>query len=135
MVKQYQAIGERGNPLQEVEQNFISDRESIVNAGLNQTNKQPQANPTVTFTVKACENNPGKKPAVEKRPYNKILNWEKCPYCTFKPKTYHSYHKHVKISPKGCKIRQYRILKWLEILIFMCQQLVTNAEKKTFALH
>ena len=106
LVKQYQAIGECGNPLQEVEQNFRPGRDSIVNAGFNQTNKQPQANPTVTSTVKAYENNPEKKPAVEKRPYNKILNWEKCPYCTFKPKTYHSYRNHVS---SNCKNKPKRL--------------------------
>ena len=77
-------------PPQEVEQNFSPDRDSIVNAGLNQTNKQPQANPTVKFTVKACENIDGKKPVV-KRP-----QWQEgCPYCTAMPKSYNLYRKHV----------------------------------------
>ena len=55
---QPQAIGECQNPLREVEQNFSPERHSGVNPGLRQTNKQPQPIPTVTFTVKAGENNP-----------------------------------------------------------------------------
>ena len=105
-VKQPLEIGECRNPLQEVEQNSRPDRDSGVNPGLNQTNIQPQAKPTVSFNVKAGENIPRNKPAVEKRPYNRILNWEKCPYCTFKPKTYHSYRNHVS---SNCKNKPKRL--------------------------
>ena len=50
----------------------------------------------VSFTVKAGENNPSKKPAEDpKRPYNKIEDHKECPYCGTKPKSYDSYRQHI----------------------------------------
>ena len=49
----------------------------------------------VSFQVKIGENDPSKKPPVDKRPYNKIWNWEAgCPDCDKKPKTYRAFQKH-----------------------------------------
>ena len=97
LIKQPQTIGECRNPLREVEQHSRLDRDSRVNSVLKQTNEQLQTKPTVKFTVKEGENNPRK----EKRPYNKILNWENygrekgCPYCKAKPKSNASYRNHL----------------------------------------
>ena len=99
LVKQPQTIGECRSPLREVEQNSRTDaeRDSRVNPVLKQTNEQLQTKTTVKFTVKEGENNPRR----EKRPYNKILNWENygrekgCPYCNAKPKSNASYRNHL----------------------------------------
>ena len=97
LVKQPQTIGECRNLLREVEQNLRPDRDSGVNPVLEQTNEQLHTKQTVKITVKEGENNPRQ----EKRPYNKILNWENygrekgCPYCTAKPKSNASYRNHL----------------------------------------
>ena len=60
------------------------------------TRQKVQVDKPVSFTVKAGENNPSKKPAEEpKRPYNKIEDYKECPYCGAKPKSYDSYRQHI----------------------------------------
>ena len=61
------------------------------------TKQKVPVNKTVSFTVKAGENDPSKKSSVEPtRPYNKIEDWKKgCPYCGDKQKSYDSYRQHI----------------------------------------
>ena len=56
---------------------------------------------TITsFKTFTGENNPAKKPAVEKRDYSKIWNWEDgCPKCDAKPSSYPAFRKHLS---RGC---------------------------------
>ena len=77
------------------------------------TRQKVQVDKPVSFTVKAGENNPSKKPAEEpKRPYNKIEDYKECPYCGAKPKSYDSYRQHISYR---CKSKA----NWLEIPIKM----------------
>ena len=60
----------------------------------------PSKPKTVFFKTVPGENNPAKKPVVEKRAYNKILNWQDgCPKCEAKPSSYDAFKKHLS---RGC---------------------------------
>ena len=54
----------------------------------------------VSFRVVSGENNPSKKPAVERRKYEEIRNWEEgCPDCPAKPPSYAAFRAH---RSRGC---------------------------------
>merc|ERR1712079_263801 len=54
----------------------------------------------VSFNVISGENNPLKKPTIEKRKYREITNWEDgCPDCPAKPLTYAAFRTH---RSRGC---------------------------------
>ena len=57
----------------------------------------------ISLKVVSGENDPSKKPPVEKRPYNKIWNWQAgCPDCGKTPKSKEAFRKH-RSDKERCK--------------------------------